>query len=59
MKWFFYFCLFLFSCAPQKPNAIRPKMPPSEIDKRDGRIKARDKMDNKERMEYYNKIQHL
>ena len=38
--------IFFLSCTPQKPNAIRRPVPKTELDKRDGRIKARDKFDN-------------
>jgi hypothetical protein len=52
------FLIIIISCVPQKPNALIPKAPVTEFDKRDGRVKARDKFDNKERLEYYNAIQH-
>lgn len=58
MNWLFFTIIFFLSCTPQKPNAIRRPVPKTELDKRDGRIKARDKFDNRERVEYFNEIQH-
>ena len=58
MKWLFFIIIFFISCTPQKPNAIRRAVPKVEIDKKDGRIKGRDKFDNRDRVEYFNEIQH-
>ncbi len=58
MKWLFLSIISVLSCTPQKPNAIRRAPPKVEFDKRDGRIKARDKFDNRDRVEYFNDIQH-
>ncbi len=51
MKWLFLIIISVLSCTPQKPNAIRQAPPKTEFDKKDGRIKARDKFDNRDRVE--------
>jgi len=58
MKWLLFIIISFLSCTPQKPNAIRQVPPKTEFDKKDGRIKARDKFDNRDRVEYFNEIQH-